>query len=107
VAQIEDFEQFGDKRAIVGRVLHAGHPVASRLMGSPAPDHFRNPVTYFSESGAAAPTCACGCGETVSGSRAFVPGHDQKAIHARISKQWGSTISFIEWFDATYPDSND
>jgi hypothetical protein len=81
--------------------------VARRLVGSPAPDHFRNPVTYFSESGAAAPVCACGCGETVSGSRAFVPGHDQKAIHARISKQWGSTLGFIEWFDTTYPDSSE
>lgn len=107
VAEIEGFEQFGDKRAIVGRVLDAGHPVARRLVGSPAPDHFRNPVTYFSESGAAAPACACGCGETVSASRAFVPGHDQKAIHARISKQWGSTLGFIEWFDTTYPDSSE
>jgi len=33
-----------------------------------------------------------------------VPGHDQKAIHARISKQWGGTLGFIDWFDATYPD---
>ena len=32
VAEIDGFEQFGDKRAIVGRVLDAGDPVATRLV---------------------------------------------------------------------------
>jgi hypothetical protein len=27
-----------------------------------------------------------------------------KAIDTRISKQWGSTIGFIQWFESTYPD---
>ncbi len=37
----------------------------------------------------------------ISGARAFAAGH-QRAIHERISKQWGDTLAFINWFDGTY-----
>jgi len=103
VAEINGLERFGNRRAIVGRVLDPDDSLAKRWIEAPAPDSFRNPTTYFKEPGAAASTCACGCGEPVPTSRSFLPGHDQKAIHARIIKQWGGTIGFIDWFDATFP----
>jgi hypothetical protein len=39
----------------------------------------------------------------VSGNRSFLPGHDQRAVHERIARQWGGTLGFMDWFDATYP----
>lgn len=104
IAEIEAFESIDNRRAIVGRVLDTDHPLSQRWLGAPAPDNFRNPATYFREPGAAPSTCACGCGEPVPANRAFLPGHDQKAIHERITKQWGGTVGFIDWFDATYPE---
>jgi len=106
IAKIDDLEHIGNKRAIVGRVLDSDDQLSRRWVGTPAPDSFRNPATYFKEPGGDPSTCACGCGEPVPASRSFVPGHDQKAIHARISKQWGGTLGFIDWFDATYPDDS-
>jgi hypothetical protein len=100
VARIDGFEPSGNKRIIVGRVLGADDPVAQEWVGKPAPDNHRNPTTYVVESR----TCGCGCGEPVPGNRIFLPGHDQKAIHERIAKQWGDTRGFIKWFDAQYPD---
>jgi hypothetical protein len=32
-----------------------------------------------------------------------MPGHDQRAIHDRIARQWGNTLAFVDWFDATFP----
>jgi hypothetical protein len=101
VAEIDGIERSGDRSALVGRVLPPNHPIARRWVGAPAPDSFRNPVTYF-KPGAGPSTCACGCGEEVLSRRMFVPGHDQRAIHARITQQWGGTLGFIDWFDATY-----
>ncbi|QEM45762.1 DUF429 domain-containing protein [Mycolicibacterium grossiae] len=46
--------------------------------------------------------CPCGCGSAVPHPDRFVPGHDSKALHARIKKQWGSTLAFVRWFDETY-----
>ena len=34
--------------------------------------------------------------------RRFIPGHDQRAVHERIERQWGDTMGFIRWFDETY-----
>ncbi|SDQ67650.1 hypothetical protein [Arthrobacter crystallopoietes] len=92
------------KRAVVGRVLEAGDPVHDELIGQWVDEH-RNPVTYFEDPMGGARTCACGCDGTVPGHRAFLPGHDQRAVHERITRQWGSTLGFIEWFDAAYPKS--
>ncbi|WP_205695651.1 hypothetical protein [Conexibacter sp. SYSU D00693] len=102
VAEIDGYETSEDKRVIVGRVLGSDHPVVRRWVGAPAPDSFRNPVTYFDDPATGARECACGCGETAAAGRAFVPGHDQRAVHARISEQWGDTLGFIRWYDATY-----
>jgi len=101
LVEIEGIEDSGSRRALVGRVLNADHPLARRYVGETALDEHRNPVTYFSDP--EAPTlCACGCGERLEGTSAFITGHDQKAIHSRIARQWGSTLSFIDWFDSTF-----
>lgn len=86
------------KQAIVGRVLQAGDADYDALIGQPV-DHHRNPVTY---PPAELQSCGCGCGGKVANARAFLPGHDQRAIHDRIAKEWGTTIGFVEWFDYTY-----
>lgn len=96
---IEDLS--GGKRAIIGHVLEPGHPVHDTLIGQPALDAFRNPVTYPPHPLDRA-TCACGCNTPVTGSRSFIAGHDQRAIHARITAQWGDTLGFLRWFDSTY-----
>jgi hypothetical protein len=94
------------KQAVVGRVLDAGDPVHDALIGRPVDEH-RNPVTYFDDPMEGARTCACGCGGPVPGHRVFLPGHDQRAVHDRITRQWGSTLGFIEWFDAEYAKSGE
>lgn len=86
------------KQMIEGRVLSAGDTDYDALIGSPVDGH-RNPVTYTPREER---TCGCGCGGNVSGQRSFLPGHDQRAIHERIAKQWGTTLRFVEWFDAEY-----
>lgn len=103
VVAIKELEPVLRKKAVVGRVLPASDPLHQRWVGKPAPDSFRNPFTYVAEKDQPA-TCACGCGEAVTGGRTFLPGHDQRAIHARIVRQWGNTVGFLDWFDATFPD---
>lgn len=100
--KIDGFERFGNRRAIIGEVLDDDHPIAQRWVGKPAPDRYQNPVTYFEDPAGTQRRCACGCGAEVSSGRAFLPGHDQKAIRDRIDEQWGNTERFVEWFDATY-----
>jgi hypothetical protein len=89
------------KRAIVGRVLEAGHPIADHFVQQPADQH-RNPVTYLSDPDTSERTCACGCGTSVPGLRSWASGHDQRAVHDRITRQWGDVLGFVRWFDATY-----
>lgn len=104
VAAVEDIVNIemldgGVKQAVVGHPLDSSDPGAIMLLGRGVDSH-RNPVTYIPDLVTSAPpTCACGCGETVPGGRQFLPGHDQKAIHDRIKKGWGTTVDFIDWFD--------
>lgn len=98
VAEIDGFEEYEGRRAIVGRPLADSHPLAKQWVGKRSPDSFRNPTTYHDELR----ECACGCGEPIKSGRNFVPGHDQRAVHERIERQWGSTLGFIRWFDETY-----
>lgn len=108
VAAVEDIENVdmlggGVKQAVVGRVLGSSDPGAIRLLGRSVDAH-RNPVTYIPDNVAGtARTCGCGCGANVSDGRQFVPGHDQKAIHDRIKRGWGTTLDFIDWFDNEGP----
>jgi hypothetical protein len=87
-------------------VLEAGDPDYDALIGQPVNGH-RNPVTYGRDLHEEMTTCACGCLGDVAGNRVFLPGHDQRAIHARIAKQWGTTLGFVNWFDKTYGDQAD
>ena len=50
VAEIDTIENIGadGRRAIVGHALDLQHPLSRRWVDAPAPDAFRNPVTYFS-----------------------------------------------------------
>jgi hypothetical protein len=91
----------GRKKAIVGRVLGPGDLAFDALFGQPMPDRHRNPVTYVADP-VDQRTCACGCGGRVTGGRVFLPGHDQRAVHERIARQWGDTLGFIAWFDNEY-----
>jgi hypothetical protein len=105
VVAIDSIEPAGEnRRAIVGHLLPDDHPLTQRWLGAAAPDSFRQPVTYIHDENDPPSTCGCGCGETVPEQRSFMPGHDQKAIHDRIARQWGGTVGFVNWFDATYPD---
>ncbi|MER6017741.1 hypothetical protein [Streptomyces anulatus] len=90
----------GGRKAIEGRYLTSGHEVYDAYVGKPTPvETIRNPITYF-DSPLGARACYCGCGESVA-SGWFVIGHDQRALHARISKI-GTVREFIDWFDSTY-----
>ena len=102
VVENERIEEWpGGKKAVVGRVLEPGDPVHDVLIGQRMPDRHRNPVTYV-EDPIDQRTCGCGCGGPVSGGRIFLPGHDQRAVHERIARQWGDTLGFITWFDSQY-----
>ena len=95
--EIERIEDARDgRRAMVGKILRAGHPVYDGYVGREAPAS-RNPVTYIDEQ----EPCACGCGELAAPGKDFLPGHDQRAIHERITRV-GSVREFVDWFDVTW-----
>lgn len=90
------------KSAISGTLLAAGDPAYDALIGRLVDGH-RNPVTYLPDPAAGERVCLCGCGMPVSVHREFLPGHDQRAVHDRLTRQWGGTVGFVKWFDSTYP----
>ena len=102
IAEIHGLEESTEgRRIIVGRLLDEDEPLARRWIGAPAPGAGnRNPVHYFTDERDGTLQCACGCGAPVTKARAFLPGHDQRAIHARIVEAWGDTLGFMDWFDA-------
>jgi hypothetical protein len=97
--EIREIVPAGARRALVGPILGPGHPVHDEYVGNPSPAQHRNPVHYFD-----APEdrrgCSCGCGEQIQKGD-FAPGHDQRAIHARIAKV-GTVRDFLAWFDARF-----
>ena len=46
VAEIYGFERFGDRRAIIGRVLGPDEPLSQRWLSRPARGNYQNPVHY-------------------------------------------------------------
>ena len=102
VVEIDHVEQAGGRRALVGTVLGPGNPDHDELINRVAPDTHRNPVTYPPDPRRTEARCSCGCGMPVSERAHFIPGHDQRAVHARIAAQWGTVAAFLEWFDRTY-----
>jgi len=47
VAEIDALERVGDRRAIIGRVLDADHPLSPRWVGRPVRGNYQNPVHYL------------------------------------------------------------
>ncbi|MFE1292205.1 hypothetical protein [Streptomyces sp. NPDC058751] len=46
--------------------------------------------------------CACGCGETIT--HDFGPGHELRAIQARVREHFGGpALAFITWLDIELP----
>ncbi|WP_130176571.1 hypothetical protein [Cryobacterium sp. SO1] len=101
IKEIASLDGESSKFAINGTVLAKGNSDYDALFGSPVDGH-RNPVTYAPDPSAGPKMCACGCGGNIAGNRLFLPGHDQRAIHDRIAREWGTTLRFIEWFDETF-----
>jgi hypothetical protein len=96
-----------DKQALTGRALAAGHPAYEHFIDRLVSGTSRNPVSYIDDpEPRPAPepnSCTCGCGTPVPEGKNFVPGHDQRAVHERIARQWGDTLGFVRWFDEAYP----
>ena len=89
------------KQALVGHVLAPGNPDYDRLIGTTITP-FRNPVRYIPD-GLQDLHCLCGCGTPVTSARRWVPGHDQRALHDRVTEGWGSVERFIRWYDDERP----
>lgn len=95
----------GDRVALEGKPLSAGHAVYDAYIGKPDPvaNGSQNPVGYCElpeEKAFVLRPCACECGE--KSDRDFLPGHDVRAIQARVRAHFGSSpLKFIQWVDAT------
>lgn len=105
VAEISDVTVHGDRVALEGRPLQPGHPVYDAYIGQPDPvvNGSQNPVGYCElpeEEAYLIRPCACECGQTSD--RDFLPGHDVRAIQARVRAHFGgSALKFIQWVDTT------
>ncbi len=86
------------RHAFDGKILGPGHPVHDRYVGKPLPPASRNPIHYITDPADPAGTCKCGCGQATGGT--WVTGHDQRAIHERIGRDFGGDVAaFIDWYD--------
>jgi hypothetical protein len=105
VAEINGAAPHGDRIALHGHPLTAGHPVYDAYIGrpDPLPNQSQNSITYGDlpeEAAFRIRPCACGCGQDTG--RDFVPGHELRAIQARIRQHFGgSALALIEWIDKT------
>jgi hypothetical protein len=107
VAEIRGATRHEDRTALEGVVLAAGHPVRDAYIArpDPLPNQSQNSVTYGDLPEEAAfrfrtRPCACGCG--VATGRDFAPGHEFRAIQARIRDHFGgSALALIQWTDQT------
>jgi hypothetical protein len=102
--EIDRLTVHDDRRAIVGvgeKLLGPGNPIYDAYVGKPDPtgSHTRNPIRYWDPS--SGHVCGCGCGEPTE--REFLPGHDQRAIHERISRAFRTVTEFLAWFDDQFP----
>ena len=103
VAEITGVTVLGDRVALEGHVLPAGHPLRERYLDTPDPvvNGSQNPVGYCDLDGEdefALRPCACGCDELTD--RDFLPGHDVRAMQDRVRTHFaGSPLKFITWVD--------
>jgi hypothetical protein len=99
----------GRRVELRGQVLPEGHPVREAYLGQsdPVVNGSQNPVGYCElpeELPFLRRPCACGCGE--EGDRDFLPGHDVRAIQARVREHFDSSpLKFVQWVDQTLADA--
>ncbi|MEU9800810.1 hypothetical protein [Streptomyces sp. NPDC051000] len=97
----------GLKKALEVDPLTPGHPMYDRYINQadPLANDSRNSIRYGDlpeETPFRTRDCACGCGETTT--HDFVPGHELRAIQARVREHFdGSALAFINWLDAELP----
>jgi hypothetical protein len=105
VAEVMDFTAHGDRVALEGSLLGAGHPMYDAYIGQPDPvdNGSMNPVGYVAlpeEQQFLMRACACGCGATSE--RDFLPGHETRAIMDRVREHFdGNPLKFVQWIDNT------
>lgn len=103
VGQVTGSVVHGDRVELQGNVLLGSHPVRDAYLGQPDPVKTTsgNPVGYCSlpeEQQFILSLCHCRCGQYTH--RDFLPGHDVRAIQARVSQHFdGSPLRFIHWID--------
>ncbi|WP_084965308.1 hypothetical protein [Thermoactinospora rubra] len=104
VAQVTGFSVHDDRIALEGEPLAAGHPVRDAYLGAldPVTNGSQNPVGYCDlpeEAAYLMRPCHCGCAQNTD--RDFLPGHDVRAMQARVRAHFdGSPLKFIQWVDA-------
>jgi hypothetical protein len=104
VGQVTGFAVHGDRIELQGHVLGEGHPVRDAYLGKPDPvgTGSQNPVGYCDlpeEQPFILSPCHCGCGQDTD--RDFLPGHDVRAMQARVRQHFGgSPLKFLQWVDA-------
>ncbi|WP_395368701.1 hypothetical protein OHU45_02045 [Streptomyces tubercidicus] len=97
----------GLKKALEADPLGPGHPMYDRYINQPDPlaNDSRNSIKYGDlpeEAPFRTRDCACGCGESTT--HDFVPGHELRAIQARVREHFGgSALAFITWLDTELP----
>src|SRR6266536_5249957 len=107
IAEIEGVTQHQDRIALEGHLLTAGHPIYDTYIGKPDPlaNKSQNSITYGDlpeEAQFRNRPCACGCEQITD--RDFAPGHEFKAIQARIREHFGgSALTLIRWIDENPP----
>jgi hypothetical protein len=108
IAEIEGLSVHGDKKAVEGRLVGPGHPMYDAYFNRPDPlaNGSRNSVAYGDlpeEEPFRLRPCGCGCGQDVE--RAFVPGHELRALQTRVRQHFGGDVlAFVTWVDKQLPD---
>ncbi|MFI5987568.1 hypothetical protein ACIBEA_42740 [Streptomyces sp. NPDC051555] len=106
-AVTEHLTDRGLKKALETDLLGPGHPLYDTYINQPDPlaNESRNSIRYGDlpeEAAFRTRDCACGCGETTT--HPFVPGHELRAIMARVREHFGgSALDFITWLDTELP----
>ncbi|MGK4593963.1 hypothetical protein [Amycolatopsis sp. w19] len=103
IAEITRTTMIAGRTALEGQLVAAGHPMWDAYFDKPDPivTESQNPVAYGElpeELELLARPCGCGCGAI--GRRDFLPGHDVRAIQARVRANFHSPLEFIRWVDA-------
>jgi len=104
VGQVTGFAVHAGRIELQGHPLPEGHPVREAYLGRPDPveNGSQNPVGYCDlpeEQQFVQAPCHCGCGQSTD--RDFLPGHDVRAMQARVRQHFGgSPLRFVQWVDA-------